>query len=89
MKDIPSKSYSYRLIDDSIKNGALQDPDKYLCRATVPQKSQKGTRTPYTKEDNIILRQWIAQCQKLGRGISGNAIYQELEQKVIIARIPP
>ncbi|KAF9876036.1 transcription factor [Colletotrichum karsti] len=82
-KDCPPGALSYQFIEDSIKHGAIQEEDKYEInqspmtnRVTGLSKPAKATRTPYTNADDAVLAQWV-----LSRtNISGNAIYQQLEQ---------
>ncbi|XXG96168.1 hypothetical protein Hte_002447 [Hypoxylon texense] len=85
-RDVPPGSYSYKLIDESIKKGAFQDPEEYLCQTRHPRLAglagpQKGTRTPFTEDDDLILRRWVATNQRQGGSLSGNLIYQKLAEK--------
>ncbi|KAI1772233.1 TRF2-interacting telomeric protein/Rap1 C terminal domain-containing protein [Hypoxylon cercidicola] len=83
---VPLGSYSYQWIDDSVKNGALQNPEEYLCQTRRPRAAgsavpKKGTRVSFTEEDDMILRRWVTKKEQLGKGTSGNAIYQELAEQ--------
>ncbi|KAI1380107.1 TRF2-interacting telomeric protein/Rap1 C terminal domain-containing protein [Hypoxylon crocopeplum] len=92
-KDAPSGSLSYKFIEDSIKAGALQNPEEYLCIPTSRQSkvgesrppssagTKKTTRTRFTAEDDSILFGWIAKKERLGEPVSGNTIYKELAAK--------
>lgn len=82
-------AYSWKLIADSLEAGALKRIEDYLCtdptRTARPVGSslpQKGTRTPFTSQDDQILSKWVAKNEKLGMGIYGNVIYKDLEEKV-------
>lgn len=85
----PKGSYSWKFVNDSLEAGALKPMQEYLC-TKAPRTawsvgslvSQKGTRTPFTAEDDRILAKWVTQQERSGEGILGNAIYEELEQKV-------
>ncbi|KAI0168845.1 TRF2-interacting telomeric protein/Rap1 C terminal domain-containing protein [Hypoxylon sp. FL1284] len=79
-------SYSYQLIDDSVKNGSLRDVDQYLCRSrssrpAASAASGSSTRLPFTEGDDMRLRQWVSKKQQLGEAASGNVIYKEFAEK--------
>ncbi|KAI0113433.1 TRF2-interacting telomeric protein/Rap1 C terminal domain-containing protein [Daldinia grandis] len=85
----PPGSYSYKWIEESCKAGVLQEFGNYLCVApkqSEPQPSGsvaslKTTRTKFTDEDDLILRRWVARNERKGEPVSGNVIYQKLEDK--------
>ncbi|MCJ1309809.1 hypothetical protein MMC25_003470 [Agyrium rufum] len=88
-KDIVPGTTSYRYIDLSIKNGALEDLDDHAIgppegtpRAigSVIQPSKSG-RTPFTAEDDRILMEWIAPIVATRGMASGNEIYKQLGTK--------
>ncbi|RYP50863.1 hypothetical protein DL768_003698 [Monosporascus sp. mg162] len=87
-QDAPPGSYSWKFIDDCLDAGILKPIEDYLC-TEAPRKSrpvgssirQKGTRTPYTAEDDQILFKWVAKHEKMGVKVMGTSIYQELEAK--------
>ncbi|RYP24995.1 hypothetical protein DL765_000223 [Monosporascus sp. GIB2] len=87
-QDVPPGSYSWKFIDDCLEAGTLKPIEDYLC-TEAPRKSrpvgssirQKGTRTPYTVEDDQILFKWVAKHEKLGVPVMGTSIYQALEAK--------
>ncbi|RYP09185.1 hypothetical protein DL764_001456 [Monosporascus ibericus] len=87
-QDAPPGSYSWKFIDDCLEAGTLKPIDDYLC-TEAPHTSrpvgssirQKGTRTPYTAEDDQILFKWVAKHEKLGVPVMGTSIYQALEAK--------
>lgn len=88
-KDAPPGSYSWKLIDDSVKEGKLADPETYLIgrplgtsRPVASSQPTKGTRTPFTKQDDDILVAWVMPYFRRGERTAGNEIYQQLEQKV-------
>lgn len=89
-KDSPAGSYSWKWIEDSLKNGQLLNRDEYAIklpgsesrpRGAVPQ---KRTRTAYTKEDDRILAKFVTRKEKQNVPTHGNVIFQELEAKVFI-----
>ncbi|KAI0382269.1 TRF2-interacting telomeric protein/Rap1 C terminal domain-containing protein [Hypomontagnella monticulosa] len=82
-KDTPDGSYSFKLIEDSIKAGALQDFEKYLCKPTTSVKAatQKGTRTQFSAEDDLILTKWVVKHERMGDSGSGTSIYKDLAAK--------
>lgn len=86
-KDSPAGSYSWKWIEDSLKNGQLLNRDEYAIklpgsesrpRGAVPQ---KRTRTAYTKEDDRILAKFVTRKEKQNVPTHGNVIFQELEAK--------
>lgn len=85
----PSNSVSYRFIDESIKRGELASLDEHRIGrpAARPAGSTrmpgKATRTPFTSEDDKILREWVIQRARIGEKVSGNNIYQKLAQQVV------
>ncbi|TEA11942.1 hypothetical protein C8034_v007141 [Colletotrichum sidae] len=63
--DGPSEALSWEFVTDSIKYGIKQEEDKYKISqspaATRPvgySKPMKGTRTPFTTEDDAALTRW-------------------------------
>lgn len=84
----PLGSYMWRWIDDSIKNGFLQDKDDYLIGRREGSAREAGTsqpikvgRTPFTKKDDLILTKWVVAEERMGSVLSGNVIYKALERK--------
>ncbi|KAM0331696.1 hypothetical protein ACHAQA_003375 [Verticillium albo-atrum] len=85
-KDAPPGAYSWKWIEDSIKQGALQSKDSaiYLIgrsaqepRTVASAEPTRGTRTPFTPADDSALIKWVlSQSDKE----KGNKIYQDFEQ---------
>ncbi|KAM0390415.1 hypothetical protein ACHAQC_007584 [Fusarium culmorum] len=83
-KDAPQGSYSWKFIDDSIKNGIAQLKDRYLIgrhpdepRRVGSGQPSKSTRTPFTKEDDARIARWVLDHPTEQKG---NRIWQEYEQ---------
>ncbi|KAF4439027.1 hypothetical protein F53441_12671 [Fusarium austroafricanum] len=83
-KDVPAGSYSYNFILDSVKNGYIQVPDRYLIgrhpdepRPVGSHQPSKSTRTPFTTEDDARLARWALEHPTEQRG---NRIWQEYER---------
>lgn len=81
-------SYMWRWIDDSVKNGFLQDKDDYLIgrregstREPVNSRPSKVGRTPFTPRDDLILTKCIMAEERMGSALSGNVIYKALERR--------
>lgn len=81
-------SYMWRWIDDSVKNGFLQDKDDYLIgrregseRELVNARPTKAGRTPFTPRDDLILTKYIMAEERMGSALSGNVIYKALETR--------
>ena len=83
-------SYSYRLIQDAVKEGSLDIKDDYLCDVlaassgvtTKPVAKNKLTRIAFTKEDDQILTKYVLEMETEGKSTSGNDIYKEFAKKV-------
>ncbi|KAH8666585.1 hypothetical protein BX600DRAFT_497372 [Xylariales sp. PMI_506] len=84
-KDAPAGSYSWKWIEDSIRNGMMLDAKPYEIQR-IPLESRpagavqhKSGRTPFTEDDDRLLRTFVAERRARGEATSGNKIYQELE----------
>ncbi|KAF2745292.1 hypothetical protein M011DRAFT_488218 [Sporormia fimetaria CBS 119925] len=85
----PPGSISYTFIEDSIKNGALADPEQHPAgpRNNVAREAgsrarpTKAGRTPYTAKDDYTLYRWVEFHKRHNRAVSGNEIYKQLEAK--------
>lgn len=91
-KDAPQGSYSWKFIDDSIKNGIAQLKDRYLIgrhpdepRRVGSGQPSKSTRTPFTKEDDARIARWVLDHPTEQKG---NRIWQEYEQIVSFTATP-
>jgi hypothetical protein len=88
-KDCPPGSISYTFIDSAIRAGELPDPEDHpagpkagtVRAAGSTALPAKGTRTPFTAEDDRVLWQWVERAKNEGGMIKGNEIYKQLEQK--------
>lgn len=87
--DAPPGSYSWKFIEDSVRNGIIQIKDKYrigpdpdLPRPVGAKHGAKNTRTPFTKDDDANLAKWV--LSQRSRQQQGNAIYQEYEAIVSV-----
>ncbi|KAL6923339.1 hypothetical protein FSST1_000613 [Fusarium sambucinum] len=82
-KHAPHGSYSWKFIDDSVKNGFIQLKDRYLIggHPEEPRRAgshpSKSTRTPFTKEDDARIARWALDHPTEQKG---NRIWQEYEQ---------
>lgn len=81
--------YSYKFVDESIKNNRLQDPKKYAVglrsAADRPVGSitlaAKRSRNQFTQADDQILYNWLEPFRQSGGAWKGNKIYEQLERK--------
>jgi hypothetical protein len=88
-KDCPVGSISWHWIEQSVKKGALEDIERYRAGPTThttrevgsAQPAKKG-RTPFTAEDDRILRNWCVKAERQGMAMRGNELYMQLEAKV-------
>jgi hypothetical protein len=89
-KDTPPGGISYQFIEASIRSKSLADPRPYAVGPPAASPREVGsvlpaktsTRRQFSADDDRILMQWIAKSKAQGAYISGNVIYQQLEQKV-------
>lgn len=93
-KDVPSGSYSWKWIEESVKNGKLADKEDYSIKVPRTESRpggsmpQKGTRNAFTKQDDLLLAQFVTRHEKQGTAVSGNVIYKQLESKVRLTAVP-
>jgi hypothetical protein len=84
--EAPANSVSWQYIDDCVNQGTLVDIERYRIHksASAPRPTQRasGTKTPFTHQDERLLVTWVLQARRLGHELSGNKIYQELEEHV-------
>jgi hypothetical protein len=90
-KDCPPGSISWHWIEQSVKHGALEDIELYRAGPATniirdvgsAQPARKG-RTPFTAEDDRILRDWCVKAELKGVSMKGNELYKQLEAKVAL-----
>jgi TRF2-interacting telomeric protein/Rap1 - C terminal domain/Rap1 Myb domain len=86
-KNAPVGTHSYRYIEQSIKNGTLEDLADHVVgpasRTDRPVGStttmSKGTRSRYTEEEDQLLWNWVKPFEDRGEHTAGNEIYKQLE----------
>ena len=87
-KDAPAGSVSWKYVTESVEKGEIVNiEDHKIHRASVPRpvgsaRPIKGTRVPFTKQDDEILLAWVRHQKRAGKGIRGNEIYQILAEQV-------
>lgn len=82
--------YSYRYIEVSVRNGALEDLEKHAVGPPAGSvravgstiQPAKSSRTKFTSDDDRILVNWVVGIEQSGGATSGNEIYKQLEAKV-------
>ncbi|KAI6778239.1 uncharacterized protein J7T54_004134 [Emericellopsis cladophorae] len=81
-RNAPDGAYSWKLIQESVKNGALQIADRFLIgphpddvRRIAATKAPKSTRTAYTNEDDGLL------------GTVGSSAVQPTKSSVLTASV--
>ncbi|EZF35715.1 hypothetical protein TMEN_4573 [Trichophyton mentagrophytes] len=80
-------TYSYQFVERSIRQRVLQEPGEFLVGAPRGSVRQPGMgpakryRKPFTAEDDQTLYDWIERYKLAGGAVSGNKIYQQLEQQ--------
>lgn len=86
-KDCPPTSLSYTFIEAAISDGALPEPDNHRAGpapgvvrevgSTVVR--PRGTRTPFTAQDDRDLWEWVQKAVAAGAAVKGLEIYKQLE----------
>lgn len=94
----PPGAYSWKWVEFSVRNNALQDKEDYLIRAPGPSSRPVGSaeprklgRTKFTPNDDLHLVKWVQAQAAANRPTSGNVIFQEFARKVSICLLqdPP
>lgn len=85
----PAGTISWRFIEESVKNGELQDienhragPAQRTVRDVGSKNPTRQGRIPFTAEDDRVLTQWVTRAERRGVKTLGNVLFQELEQRV-------
>ena len=94
-KFAPAGSISFTFIEDSVKNGAIVDPEDHRCgvpagavRDISSPRPSKVTREPYTTSDDRICYRWAKSAECKGASVGGNEIWKQLEAKVSLLSLP-
>ncbi|KAL2002814.1 hypothetical protein VTN02DRAFT_5857 [Thermoascus thermophilus] len=82
-------TYSYQWVEESIKNGRLENLELYRAGRSAGTTRPVGasgvptrrSKVPYTLEDDQILWDWLQPYEKQGAAVMGNKIYEMLEEK--------
>jgi hypothetical protein len=90
-RDCPPGSISYQFIEQSIKSGAIADPEDHPAGPKVGTVREAGSlvkptrarKIAYTPEDDQVLYKWVKDHERKGTGgtVSGNELYKQLEAK--------
>ncbi|POR38302.1 Telomeric repeat-binding factor 2-interacting protein 1 [Tolypocladium paradoxum] len=82
-KDAPAGSCSWKFVTESVEHGIIQLKDHYrigpapgVPRQVGSSRPIKGTRTPFTHTDDVVLVKWVL---SQGRYFTGNKVYQDFE----------
>lgn len=78
-KDAPPGSTSWRFIEESVKNGQLEDKDEYPAGPQgVIRPATTMSRTAFSAEDDQELWKCVTEAEQNGGSLSGNKIYKDL-----------
>ncbi|EAW06482.1 putative transcription factor Rap1 [Aspergillus clavatus NRRL 1] len=87
-KNLPSDTYSFKFVEDSIRNGRLADLEAYRAGPSAPRPvgathiPNRAHKVPYTISDDQMLFDWLQPLEKNPRAaVSGNVIYKEIAEK--------
>lgn len=88
-KDCPPGSVSWKWIEQSVRNGRLEDIEDHRAGPTHAQPREVGstqptkkTRTPFTGADDKILLEWVTRVERKGLPTLGNELYKQFAEKV-------
>ncbi|KAK2811235.1 hypothetical protein FQN50_002332 [Emmonsiellopsis sp. PD_5] len=87
-KALPQR-ISYKYVEDSLGNGKLGNREDYRVGNRPGQVRPAGSSTirqkmhrlPFTAKDDQILYDWVDNCKQKDAKLSGNKIYQQLEEQ--------
>ncbi|PLB41251.1 putative transcription factor Rap1 [Aspergillus candidus] len=84
-KNLPPDTHSYKFVEDSVKQGKMQDLRKYEAGPSAPRPvgatniPSRSHKRAYTIEDDQILWDWLQPYEEQKTApVSGNMIYQDL-----------
>ncbi|KAK0120208.1 hypothetical protein ONS95_011614 [Cadophora gregata] len=87
-KDCAPGSISWKWVEQSIRNGRLENIENYRAgpihaqvREVGSTQPTKKTRTKFTPEDDRILMEWVIRAERRGSSLLGNTIYKQLAIK--------
>ncbi len=90
-KFCPPGSINYDFVKQSVAKGELLDPNDFPAGPKIGtarnvgsiDRPAKGTRIPFTPEDDRLLYKWVKDAQAIGAAVNGNELYMQLETKVL------
>lgn len=84
----PIGSISWTFIDQSVKNGRLEDQEDHRADAATREVREVGSaqparqgRIPFSVEDDTMLMEWCTRAERQGASVKGNVLFQQLEKK--------
>ncbi|KAH1434645.1 hypothetical protein KXX32_009849 [Aspergillus fumigatus] len=87
-KNLPSDTYSFKFVEDSVRRGELADLEAYRAGPSAPRPvgathiSTRAHKIAYSIQDDQLLWDWVQAYEKDPRApISGNLIYKQLAEK--------
>ncbi|KAK0707457.1 TRF2-interacting telomeric protein/Rap1 C terminal domain-containing protein [Lasiosphaeris hirsuta] len=86
-KDAPPGSTSWKYVEDCLREGELVDIDGYrIEHAVAPRPAgsaqpTKGTKTPFTQQDDRLLIRWVLEQERKGEATGGQKIYVALAER--------
>ncbi|GAQ03385.1 telomeric repeat-binding factor 2-interacting protein 1 [Aspergillus lentulus] len=87
-KNLPSDTYSFKFVEDSVRRGELADLEAYRAGPSAPRPvgathiSTRAHKIAYSLQDDQLLWDWVQPYEKDPRApISGNLIYKQLAEK--------
>ncbi|KAI9046280.1 putative transcription factor Rap1 [Aspergillus affinis] len=88
LRNIPANAFSYRFVEDSIRQGRLQKLEDYRCASSAPRPvgatnlPSRGHKILYTVQDDQELWDWVQTYEgDPSASIKGNKIYQEKRKR--------
>lgn len=73
-----------------MKKGILEEldfhpagPSQHTAREVASGGPTRSWRTPFTTEDDRILRDWVTRGERAGLHAKGNDLFKQLEERVV------
>ncbi|RHZ62131.1 putative transcription factor Rap1 [Aspergillus thermomutatus] len=87
-KNLPSDTYSFKFVEDSVRRGELADLEAYRAGPSAPRPvgathiATRAHKVAYSLQDDQLLWDWLQPYEKDPRApISGNLIYKQLAEQ--------
>ena len=73
---------SYKWIEESIRQGQLQDPEDHRIASVKTNGGRTFKRNEFSVKDDQILMDAVLKATETGLGLSGNKLYDDIAKAV-------